>query len=139
MFVINDLFMKKSSKVLAAFFVIVAFAFIPPRRNLVGRWIIFAPDGTNSHEYVEFKKDGIYNVVLPNGEIGEVGNYKLDHSTFSIKNIKAHVCGNDYWGTYQLTFHGKDSVSFVVIEDSCTARREEIVGGNPGLKRFKNK
>lgn len=129
--------MKQTIKVFAVFFAIAAFAFMPPGHKLVGRWIIYASDGTNSHEYVEFKMDGTYDVVLPNGKIGENGNYKLNHSVFSIKNIKAHVCGNDYWGSYKLTFYGQDSVSFTLIADSCTSRREDIVGGNPGLKRLK--
>ena len=129
--------MKQSIKVLVVILLITAFAFMQPGNKLIGRWIIYAPDGTNSHEYVEFKIDGTYNVVLPNGEIGESGNYKLNHSVFSIKNSKAHVCGNDYWGSYKLTFHGRDSVSFVLTADSCTSRREDIVGGNPGLKRLK--
>jgi hypothetical protein len=130
--------MKQSIKVFKIFFVLAAFAFIPPKHNLVGRWIIYAPDNMNSHEYVDFKKDGTYDVVLPNGKTGEIGNYKLNDSIFLIKNIKA-VCGDGYWGSYKLTFHGRDSVCFIVIEDSCTARREDIVGGNPGLKRFKEK
>jgi hypothetical protein len=81
--------------------------------------------------------DGTYNVTLPNGKVGERGYYKLDHSTFSIKNAVARACGDNYWGTYKMTWHGRDSISFVVIEDSCTARRYDIVGVNPGLRRMK--
>jgi len=77
--------MKQSIKVLTVIFLITAFAFMQPGNKLIGRWIIYAPDGTNSQEYVEFKIDGTYNVVLPNGEIGESGNYKLNHSVFSKK------------------------------------------------------
>jgi hypothetical protein len=131
--------MKKSFRILTTFLLITGFTWLPPgnTNDLVGRWTIYAPDGSDSHEYVEFKKDGTYDVVLPDGTIGENGNYKLDQSTFSIKNIKG-VCGAGYWGKYQLTFHGEDSLSFVVIEDTCTDRRNDIVGGNPGLKRIKN-
>ncbi len=127
--------MRQLIKTLSAFSLIAAFSFIPPKHNLVGRWIAYERDGSIG-AYINFKKDGSYDIALPNGQIGEVGRYELDNSTFSIKNIKA-VCGDDYWGKYQLTFHGRDSVLFALIEDSCTARREDIVGGNKGLKRVK--
>lgn len=132
--------MKRVNNILVSFFLIAAFAFLPPHNNkLTGRWIIYGPDNKPAQEYVDFKKDGMYDVVLPNGEIGEAGYYKLSSSAFSIKNAKPGACGNDYWGVYKIAFHGKDSVSFVVIEDSCTNRRNDIVGGNPGLKRYKKK
>ncbi len=127
--------MKQSIKLLAVFFLITAFAFIPPKHRIVGRWIAYERNGSIG-AYINFKKDGSYDIALPNGQIGEMGSYKLDNSTFSIKNAKA-VCGNDYWGIYKITFHGQDSVSFALIKDSCAARREDIVGGNPGLKRLK--
>jgi hypothetical protein len=133
-------FMKHAITVIVVFFIVTAFEFVSPKHKLVGRWIIYPPDNRpefrDLHEYVDFKNDGTYDVVLPNGKIGEVGNYKLNGSVFLIKNMKT-VCGDGYWGSYKLTFHGRDSVSFVLIEDSCTARRQDIVGGNPGLKRFK--
>jgi hypothetical protein len=131
--------MKQSIKVLTVFFVMTAFAFIPPKYKFVGKWIIFAPDGSPSGEYVNVYKDGTYDVTLPGGQIGEKGYYKVDHSIFSIKNAIARACGDGYWGTYKMTWHGSDSVSFVVIEDTCTARRYDIVGVNPGLRRFKKK
>lgn len=98
--------------------------------------MIYGPDNKPAQEYVDFKKDGTYEVILPNGKIGEAGYYKLNKSMFSIKNAKPNACGDGYWGIYNLTFHGKDSVSFAIIKDSCTNRRNDIVGGNPGLKRF---
>ncbi len=129
--------MKQAIKIFAVFFVVAAFAFTPPKHKIVGKWIIFAPDGSYSGEYVNIKKDRTYNVTLPNGDVGERGYYKLDHSTFSLKNAVAGACGDGYWGRYGMTWHGKDSVSFVVIEDSCNARRYDIVGVNPGLRRSK--
>ena len=120
------------------FIMAIIFAFIPPKYNLTGRWSILNLDGTPSGEYVDFKKDNTYTVALPNGQIGEMGNYLLKDSVFSIKNIK-DVCGKNYWGKYNLTFFGNDSVHFVLIEDTCTARRMDMVGFNPGLKRYKAK
>lgn len=132
---------KKSSKnnlkqsLLFLFIISIIFAFVPPKRSLLGRWSILNLDGTPSGEIVDFKKDSTYTVALPNGQIGERGNFLLKDSVFSIKNIK-DVCGKDYWGKYNLTFYGNDSVHFTLIEDTCYARRMDIVGYNPGLKRY---
>lgn len=118
--------------------VAIMFAFIPPKHGLTGRWSILNLDGTPSQEYIDFKNDNTYDITLPDGRIGEKGYYKLNHSVFSIRNAK-DVCGKDYWGSYSLTFHGKDSVHFSLVEDTCTERRMDIVGFNPGLKRYKTK
>ena len=133
-------FPKPNSKTFILFLLILAtiFAFASPKYNLIGRWLILNPDGTPSGEYVDFKNDSIYSVTLPDGQIGENGNYYLKDTIFLIKNIK-NVCGKDYWGKYSLTFHGIDSIHFTFIEDTCTARKMEIVGYNPGLKRYKTK
>jgi hypothetical protein len=131
--------MKQLIKVLTVFFILTAFAFMPPKHSLVGKWIIMHADGSPSGEYVNIYKGGTYDVTLPNDQVGERGYYKIDHSTFSIKNAVASACGSDYWGKYKMTWHGEDSVSFVVIEDSCSARRYDLVGVNPGLKRVTNK
>ena len=109
-----------------------------PNYSLIGRWSILNLDGTPSGEFLDFKEDNTYTVSLPNGEIGERGNYLLKDSVFSIKNIK-DVCGKGYWGKYNMTFYGSDSVHLVLIEDTCSARRMDIVGFNPGLKRNKTK
>ena len=96
------------------------------------------PDGTPSGEYVHFKKDNTYTVALPDGQIGERGIYLLKDSVFSIKNIK-DVCGKAYWGKYHLSFYGSDSIHFALIEDTCSVRRMDLVGFNPGLKRYAKK
>ncbi|MBS1574882.1 MAG: hypothetical protein JST09_06220 [Bacteroidetes bacterium] len=109
-------------------------ALMPAKYSLIGQWSILNLDGSPSGEYVDFKTDNTYSVALPNGQIGEKGNYILKDSVFSIKNIK-DVCGKDYWGQYKLTFYGNDSVHFSLINDTCSARRMDLVGFNPGLKR----
>jgi hypothetical protein len=114
------------------------FAFEMPENSLIGRWFTLNPDGSPVQEYVDFANDGTYDVVLPNGDIGERGFYELKDSLFSIKNAK-DVCGKGYWGKYNLTFHGSDSIHLSLIEDSCSARRMDMVGYNPGLKRYKTK
>ena len=124
--------------VLFILFLSIIFAFVFPTFNLIGRWSILNPDGTPSGEYLDFKKDSTYSITLPNGQIGENGNYLLKDSIFFIKNI-TNVCGKDYWGKYSLTFHGSDSIHFALIEDTCSQRKMDIVGFNPGLKRYKAK
>ena len=124
------------SSLLFLFIIVMIFALVPPKYSLTGKWSILNPDGTPSGEYVNFKEDSTYTVSLPDGQIGERGNYRLKDSIFSIKNIK-DICGKGYWGKYNLTFYGSDSVHFVLIEDSCSARRMDMVGINPGLKRSK--
>jgi hypothetical protein len=121
----------KKSPYLLTFLLTISFAFIPPGHSLVGKWAI-----PGANEYVVFKNDNTYEVYLPNGEVGERGFYKLNDTVFSIKNAKP-VCGDGYWGTYKLNFYGEDSVHFAVIEDSCSERRMDIVGYNPGLRRSK--
>jgi hypothetical protein len=129
--------LKMNGQLLFLFFIsVIVFAFVPPKHSLTGKWSILNLDGTASGEYVNFKGDGSYTVALPDGKIGERGNYSLKATVFSIKNIK-DVCGKGYWGKYNLTFHGNDSVHLVLIEDSCSARRMDLVGFNPGLKRSK--
>ena len=117
--------------------IVIIFAFTPPKYSLIGQWSLLQTDGTPSGEYVFFKEDSTYTIALPNGEVGERGMYFLKDSIFFIKNIVDNACGKDYWGKYNLTFYGNDSVHFALIEDTCTARRTDIVGYNPGIKRYK--
>lgn len=114
--------------------ILMLLSFTPPENGILGKWSMINLDGTTSKEYVDFNKDSTYEVALPDGQIGEHGYYLLKDSTFSIKNIK-DVCGKDYWGTYRLTFHGEDSIHFAVISDTCSARRYDMVGYNPWLRR----
>jgi hypothetical protein len=115
---------------------LVIFAFGLPKYSLVGKWTIYNSDGTSIGEFVDLKADNTYTVTLPDGTIGEKGSYLFKDPVFSIKNIK-DVCGKDYWGKYKLTFVGADSIHFALIEDSCSSRRMDIVGYNPGLRRVK--
>ena len=123
--------------VIVSIIIAIIIAFTIPKHSLTGQWSILNPDGSASGEYIFFKEDSTYTIDLPNGDIGERGMYLLNDSIFSIKNTQDHACGKDYWGKYNLTFYGEDSVHFIVIEDTCTERRTDIVGYNPGLKRYK--
>lgn len=134
--------MKKSAAIISlitAIFIVIGitinFAFEEPGNRLVGQWSILNPDGTLSGESVFFKRDYTYTVTLGNGQIGENGNYLLKDSVFSIQNIK-DVCGKGYWGKYYLRFIGADSVHLSLFEDSCSERKTDLVGYNPGLKRI---
>jgi hypothetical protein len=125
--------MKLPIQLLLAFFLTILFAFLPPGHSLVGKWSI-----PGTPELVTFNSDQTYEVRLPDGKVGEKGSYKLEQSVFFIKNAKP-VCGEGYWGRYKIDFYGEDSVHFTLIEDSCSSRRMDIVGYNPGLRRFKGK
>ncbi len=125
--------MKQSIKVFAVFFLIIAFAFIPPQHDIVGRWITYNTDG--SIAYVDFNKDGTFKVTSPEGKLFHHGNFKFNDDVFSVNDKEG--CGDTYWGSYKFTFFSEDSLTVSVIEDSCTGRREDITTGNPGLKRFK--
>jgi hypothetical protein len=120
------------------FVTLIIFAFVMPKYSLTGKWSILNLDGTTSGEFVDFKADSTYTVTLPDGTVGENGSYVFKDPVFSIKNIK-DVCGKGYWGKYKLAFVGADSIHFALIEDSCSARRMDIVGYNPGLRRVKEK
>jgi hypothetical protein len=125
--------MNQFMKIPTLFALTVVTATIFPGDSLVGKWTI-----AGANEFVDFRKDGSYEVHLPNGEVGERGSYTLNKSVFKIRNEKP-VCGEGYWGTYTITFFDKDSVTFTVVADTCTERRMDIVGYNPGLRRMKEK
>jgi len=128
--------MKAIAKASLLFSVSILAVFNPPKHNIVGHWKIFVPPGMNVSEYVDLRKDGSYNVYV-NDKIEERGFYSVKNSVFSIRNVKP-VCGDGYWGKYKLDFYGSDSVHFTLIEDSCSNRRMDIVGVNPGLRRLKD-
>jgi hypothetical protein len=133
-------FLKLNLKLCLLFLLMVTviLGFTSSKYSLVGKWTIYDANGTSVGEYVDLKADNSYTVTLPDGSIGERGSYLFKDPVFSIKNIK-DVCGKDYWGKYNLTFVGADSIHFTLIEDSCSERRMDIVGYNPGLRRVKSK
>ncbi|MDP4286247.1 MAG: hypothetical protein Q8891_17710 [Bacteroidota bacterium] len=124
--------MKQTIKVFILFFVIAAFAFIPPKHSIVGKWRTSENDGT--HNYISFTSGGTFNYQDLNGKTIHKGKYKYFNDTFSISDDD---CGAGYWARYKLTFLGTDSVSFAVIEDSCSGRENDINGA--GLRRLKRK
>jgi len=127
--------MKKSIRVVAVFFAIIALGFIPPRHNIIGRWKTYDTDG--SFGYVYFNQDGTFKVMSKDGKkVEHHGNYKFKDDVFSINDKEG--CGDTYWGTYKFTFVNEDSFTVAVIKDTCTGRREQITTGNIGLSRHKN-
>lgn len=116
--------MKQAIKLSAIFFVIAAFAFTPQKHNPVGHWKISYTNGLN--EYVDFYKDGTFKSVSIDGQLTHQGNYKMSDDVISVNDKEG--CGDNYWGTYKLTFYTEDSVLNTVVEDSCTGRREAVNG-----------
>lgn len=131
----NTTFMISYYKFPATFILFLAAALIPPKHRIAGNWTVFGPSNAPVNEHVELKKDGSYLVYIGD-QVGERGFYKLKGSVFSIKNAKP-VCGDGYWGKYRIDFYGQDSIHFTLIEDTCSDRRRDIVGVNPGLRRMK--
>jgi hypothetical protein len=126
--------MKKVFNVAVVFIVLSALSFIPPKHDLVGRWITYNTDG--SIGYVDFTKEGTFKVTSTAGEVYHQGNYKLENDVFSINDKEG--CGDTYWGTYKFSFVNDDSVQISVMTDTCTGRRMQITTGNTGIKRVKN-
>ena len=125
--------MKQIIKMTAAFLILIAFAFTPPKNNPVGHWRISYTNGM--HDYVDFYKDGTFKNFTTDGKLIHHGNYKFNDNVMSINDKEG--CGDTYWATYKLTFYGKDSALTTAMEDSCGGRKEAINGSS--LKRIKNK
>jgi len=103
--------------------VFLFFSFITADHNIVGHWITYTPD--NSPVYVDFNSDGTFKVTV-DGQIENQGNYRLSNDTFSMYD---NNCGIQLAGKYKLNFYTEDSLSFSLIEDSCTERVGEVNGG----------
>jgi hypothetical protein len=123
--------MKKIIKIAVVFLVLTCFAFLPPAHHIEGHWRISYSNGQK--DFLDLKKDGTFRNFNADGQTLRNGNFKYSGDVFSINDKGG--CGDTYWATYKFTFHGEDSISFAVIEDSCTGRRQQIEAG--GLKRMK--
>ena len=121
--------MKTSFKAIAVYcFLSLAFI-IPPKNSIVGKWITHEQDGSKS--YIDFTGTGMFSYTNK-GKLLHHGKYKQHSDTFLINDGE---CGMGYWAKYALTFTGNDSVSFAVIDDTCSGRMQTVNGS--GLKRTK--
>lgn len=125
--------MKQLIKVLAVFFVLAIFAFIPPKHDPVGHWRVSYSNGIE--DYVDFYKDGTFKNFTTDGKLMHQGTYKFKEDVISVTDKEG--CGDTYWGTYKLTFYTEDSVLTTVMEDSCSGRKAAVDGSV--LKRLSNK
>jgi hypothetical protein len=126
--------MKKNFKtpLLLGFVLTIIFAFISPRHSIVGRWKTYNDNG--SFGYVYFTSTGKYKVTSADGKkVFHQGLYKFKDDVYSTTDNEG--CGSNYWAKYKFTFVNQDSFRVSVIEDSCTARRNDITTGNIGLRR----
>ena len=124
--------MKTVTIFLVCFFLSIAFAFILPKHSIVGHWSSNNPDG--SKMYVDFKSDGTFDTHYE-GKLNHYGNYTFKDPLFSINDKEDEGCGAGYWGKYNLTFVGQYSVTFTVVEDTCSGRSGQVNGS--GLRREK--
>jgi len=114
-------------KTIAAFSLCIAIMLCSFRtfdHSLVGHWI--SHDGApGSKILVDFNSDGTFKVTV-NGETENEGNYKFNNDTFYMYD---NNCGMQTAGKYKLNFYTEDSVSFNLIQDSCSERIQEVDGG----------
>ncbi len=117
------------SILLASVFTLIAVAFTVPKHSITGKWMTHESDGSTS--YVDFTSAGKFTYINQGKTIHQ-GKFKQSDDTFLIDD---NECGNGYWAKYKLTFVGEDSVSFAVIDDTCSGRMQTVNGN--GLKRMK--
>ncbi|HUX84218.1 MAG TPA: hypothetical protein VMV20_03230 [Chitinophagaceae bacterium] len=126
--------MKTSLRAAAAAILItlVLISFKAPTPSLVGRWGWMSNGETQA--YINFNQNGIFNVTsADSGDSVHWGNFKQVDDTLMISDSD-EGCGPGYWGSYQLTFYGPDSLSMQVISDTCNGRVQGVSGGT--LKRM---
>ncbi len=110
--------MKKPILLIPACLVFVIMAFIPPKKNIVGSWVIKWPSGTIIN--IDLRKDGTFKTEIPSEKFTIEGKYKFKEDVMMITDTS---CGKNYWGKYKVKFLSDDSVYSTVIEDSCSGRR----------------
>ena len=113
--------MKQTIKILAVALVIAAFAFIPPKKSMVGNWVIHY--GNDQKITLDFSKNGTVKVAIPAEQFTVEGKYKLKGD---ILYLNDGTCGLNYWAKYKETFLNNDSVYSVAIEDSCMPRKSSM-------------
>ena len=113
--------MKKVITAFSLCIMILLCSFKTSDHSLVGHWISHdsAPD---AKVLVDFNDDGTFKVTV-NGETENEGNYKVNDDTFFMYD---HNCGMQVAGRYKLNFYTEDSVSFSLIQDSCTERIQVV-------------
>lgn len=122
--------MKTLFLLLAASILSSTFAFVPATHNIVGHWFTTNPDG--SKNYVDLKSDGTFTSYYKE-KLMHYGNYTFNDPVVSIADTEDDACGGGYWGKYNANFVGEDSVTLVLVEDSCTGRSQAVNG--MGLRR----
>jgi hypothetical protein len=99
--------------------------------SIVGHWV--SQDGApGSKILVDFNNDGTFKVTV-NDETENAGSYKFNNDTFYMYD---NNCGIQTAGKYKLIFYTEDSLSFKLIQDSCSERIQEVDGGT--IVRLKN-
>ena len=115
------LIMKKSMLLIPACLVFAIIAFIPPKKNLVGSWVIKWPSGTNVN--IDFRGDGTVKAGIPAENFTVEGKYKYKGDIITLTDS---TCGKNYWGKYKVTFLSDDSAYSVAVEDSCMGRKSAM-------------
>jgi hypothetical protein len=97
--------------------------------SIVGHWLAAGPD--NAKVWVDFNSDGSFKVYTETATENS-GRYEMNKDTISLYD---NNCGMSVAGLYLLKFYGQDSMSFLLVNDPCKDRSEEVNGGR--MKRLR--
>jgi len=98
-------------------------AFVVASRSFVGHWRVAYANNMKGH--VLFRKDGTAEATF-DGQTWKVGGpYKVEGNTMSMADS---TCGLTYWASYKADWFSDDSMRMVIVEDTCTGRKESING-----------
>jgi hypothetical protein len=123
--------MKKSFLLLLFCSILEILAFNAPKKGLIGLWKITYRSG---HAEADFRSDGSFKAVDDKGGFDINGKYKFKGDVLYISDS---TCGTGYWGKYKPSFVNEDSISSVVIEDSCVGRKIVCDGATLVRKKVK--
>jgi hypothetical protein len=93
-----------------------------PVHPITGHWIAAGPNNTKL--FIDFNKDGTFK-VYSSAATENSGSY---HTSIDTIFMYDKNCGTQVPGKYLLHFYGADSVTFSLLQDSCSERAQEVNG-----------
>ena len=115
--------MKKLLLLLPLCSLLILFAFMPPKKRIVGHWTMSYGNGIKGKAV--FRSDGTYEATFEGQQWKVGGQYKQEGD---VSTITDSTCGFGYWGKYKSTWYTDDSLRMTAVEDSCTGRKANADG-----------